>query len=239
MAISRAGYGGSSPHARTGPDRLAQHARDTGAVLSHEGVTRCSVISVTTGVAPAYAFCQTFPHRVRRLVAVNPIGPVLSVRDTRGLSGGMKAGALTALLAPSTFRLLCRFTMRKLAAVDYSPSAPILLPHSRYATLENPDGILASRENAVDIATDGGESISREASWAVTDWVQMPAGANYRPPAIFICTEDSPFCSADSIRGFARRLAAPCIGVPSLYPMLNGECAPVFEALQAERPDLP
>ncbi|MCB2130723.1 MAG: hypothetical protein KDE03_17080 [Rhodobacteraceae bacterium] len=234
IAISRAGYGKSSPHDLAGFARLNQHAQDAGEVIAREGASRCSVITMTTGIAPGFAFCRAFPGVVRRLVAVNPIGPILSVGDTSGLSAGMKAGALTALLAPSTFKLLCRFTIRKLAASGYAPNTPILVPGVRYATLEDPEGLIPSRANAIDLCVDGGGTVAREATWVVEDWARSAPGSNYRPPAVVLCTQDSPYSTAESVRNTARKIGARCLEADSIYPIFAGDCRQVFDALRSD-----
>lgn len=209
ILISRAGYGKSSINAKSGLTLLADHSADMLAVLQAENLKHCALLANTFGISIAYRFALAFPELVTRVVCVNPMPPLLSRKDTKKLLGAYKVGALVALFAPATLKVLVKTGIRGSNARIAKGSSQNIVESDYYPEDHmDEEGLATIYDNYLDLIAHSGEGAWRDMSYWTEDWAAAAEHANHRPETMFIETLDCQFASPDMILPFAKRIQA-------------------------------
>lgn len=237
IKVSRAGFGGSTTCRLTGDALLAAHARDTAAVLDHEGINYCVVVAHGLGFAPAYRFALAFPERVAGVVGLDIPPPVLQRADANGLRGTYRAGSIANLYAPMSTRLVAGFALRYLIKRGGpDPSAPLALPGIDLTQHEAPDGLEAYTRNFMDARASNGEAYWREASYSTVDWAAAPTNANHLPVCRLLQSANSVLVDPGTIAPFAERIGAPVRPIETFLPLIAAALPAAFEEIQKIMP---
>ncbi len=236
IRISRAGFGASTPNKISGRALLMAHARDAARVLDAEGVTRCVVFAQGLGFPSAYQMGLLERDRVIGLVGLDIPPPILKREDARNLKGVFKTGALAALIAPTTAKLVAGFAGRFVSRRDGpDPANMVSAPGFDLGAHEDASGLEALRRNFFDAWAIGPDSYWREASYGVIDWAALPESANHRPATRLIQSLNSALVEPNGAAAFAERIQAPLRSIDSFLPMIAGPLPTVIEELEAIR----
>ncbi len=208
---------------------ISEHVRDYHEVISHLGVSGCGIFAYSTGVATAYAFALAYPEIVSKVVALNAVPPILKRKDASELNAGFRAGALVALFAPTSLRLLCNLAAKKFSNEGKNLGKPLLFPDYDYESAESEDVLEASRRNSQEAIKNGGEAYWREISYCTTDWAASAPMSNHLPAVTLVRSQDSPFVQQMAQAKFAQRINAKNICVPSIIPFLTGQLDTVLK----------
>lgn len=233
ISPSRAGFGASTMNEKTGIALLDDHVRDYAQIIRAETTPdqKVSLFCFGSGMASAFRFALANPEKVRAVVAINMLPPILSIRDTKMVKGMFKPAALAALLAPPTLRLMTSVAARRYNTIGEDVEDLHFIPGFNLRELEEEDGIRVFIQNIADGAVSKGDAYWREASYTAVDWAFTPEGANYRPDVLLLETQDSPLTVPGSNERFVERTGARVLSIPQLFPFLTSQLPYVADML--------
>ena len=234
VRISRAGRGGSSVNAKENKALLQDHVDDVMAVMDHEGIASFSILGTADGFSVGYPIALQNPERVRSIIGLEVVPPILSRKVIDGFSGKMKTFGLACLYAPKTVKFILGIAMHKLARMEdrYDGTHPLIGVELR--KFEDEEGIHADDLNFQDLMMHNAEGMWRDASYSCVDWADAPAHTNLRPRAVLIHCANSLMKSPGHIDVFAQRIGAPIQRIDNYLPYISAYLALVLDTLEPD-----
>ncbi len=233
VRISRAGRGPSSLNAKEGEALLQDHIDDAMAVMDNEKIQSFSIFAAADGFAIGYALALQHPERVRMIVGLEVVPPILSRKATAGFSGKMKTFGLACLYAPKTVKFMFGFAMHKLDQMEdrYTGIHPLM--GVELGKFEDAEGIRVDDLNFKDQMAHKADGMWRDASFSCVDWAHAPADSNLRPSAALVHSGNSMIKSPGSLDELACRIGAPLIRIESYFPYVSAALPAVLDALES------
>ncbi len=233
IRISRAGCGHSDVNPKTRDALLQDHVDDLMAVINHEKIDTFSIFGAADGFSVGYAAAMQHPERIKMIVGLEALPPILSHKDVSGFVGKMKTYGLACLYAPKTIKLILGIAMRSLtrSADPYSGIHPLL--GVELSKIEDADGIRAHDRNFRDLIDFNAEGMWRDSSFSNFDWAYAPNNTNRRPRVALIHCEDSLVKSSGFLDDFAERIGAPIYQIESYLPYISSPLPLVLSKLEA------
>lgn len=223
VSMSRAGYGNSTLRTGGHGTLLQDSARDYVQLATHLNLGRCHLLAHATGFATAFCFANLYPELTRRLIGLDAVPPVNRTSDSRALQGLFRAAAVTMLKAPSTFALMTRFAMHRLATfndADKTLRRHILYPSVELESIETPEGITAGTANVREMMVNDLKECIQEAQVFRQDWSALGSAANTRPETHLFHTAGNPFVSLEGSLALARSLECNLTELGETFPFL-------------------
>ena len=186
IRISRAGRGKSSRNNKEGKPLLQDHVDDVIAIMDKEGIGSFSLFGAADGFAVGYSLSLQHPERVKMIVGLEVVPPIVSRKVISGFSGKMKTYGLACLYAPKTVKFMLGFAMHKLEKMEDRYSGVHPLMGVELGKFEDADGIRTDDLNFQDIMAQNAEGMWRDASFSCVDWAFAPEASNMRPRAALI-----------------------------------------------------
>ena len=232
IRISRAGRGKSSTNNKEGKPLLQDHVDDVIAIMDKEGIGTFSIFGSADGFAVGYALSLQHPDRVKMIVGLEVVPPIVSRKVISGFSGKMKTYGLACLYAPKTVKFILGFAMHKLEKMEDRYSGVHPLVGVELGKFEDADGIRTDDLNFQDIMAQNAEGMWRDASFACVDWAFAPEASNLRPRAALIHCGNSMIKSPGHLDEFAQHIGAPILRIESYLPYMSASLPHVLDALK-------
>lgn len=231
VRISRAGRGQSSVNVKENEALLQDHVNDVMAILNHEGIGTFSIFGAADGFAVGYPIALQHPERVKMIIGLEVVPPILSRKVISGFSGKMKTFGLACLYAPKSVKFMLGIAMRQLEQMEdrYSGVHPLL--GVELGKLEDADGIRADDQNFQDLMVHKADGMWRDASYSAFDWAFAADNSNLRPRAALIHCDNSLIKSDGHLDNFAQRIGAPIYRLESYFPYVSASLPLVLDKL--------
>ena len=227
VRISRAGRGLSSVNFKEREALLQDHVDDVMAVMDHEDIGKFSIFGAADGFAVGYPLALQYPERVRMIVGLEIMPPIVSRKVVSGFSGKMKTFGLASLYAPKTIKFMLGLAMQKLDRMEDRYSGVHPLTGIEVRKFEDEDGIRADDLNFRDLMVHKAEGMWRDATFSCIDWAYAPKNANLRPRAAVIHCGNSMIKSPGYLDEFAQSIGAPIYRIESYLPYISA-CLPLL-----------
>ena len=203
IGICRAGYGRSSP-LQDDADSLKQSAEDLGQLLDHLGVERANMLTLQTGAMYAHAAAAYLGQRVRAVVCLAPLVPIVSSKHITDMPKNLKVMARTRKYFPSFFPLLVQSVISKVEAGEVTDLYRTLYKGAPTdsAVLETP-----TAQRLLDVwmrfcGAQGTDPYTSDAEYALSDWSHLiEAGV---APVLYIHGNDDQTMPRSTVEGFAQ-----------------------------------
>lgn len=234
VRISRAGRGPSSVNIKENEALLQDHVDDVMAVMDHEKIDTFSIYGAADGFAVGYPIALQHPERVRMIIGLEVVPPILSRKVVAGFSGKMKTFGLACLYAPKSVKFMLGLAMRQLEQMEDRYSAVHPLIGVELGKFEDADGIRADDLNYQDLMVHKAEGMWRDATYSAIDWAYAAESSNLRPRAALIHCGNSLVKSPGHLDEFAQRIGAPIHRLDSYLPYVSSSLPLVFDALEAD-----
>ena len=232
LSPSRAGFGRSSPVRLENTALLDQHIADLTEFMDHVGINQDIVaVSYGSGFAPALRYAMSQPGRCRHLVAINPIPPAPHILDANTLKGVFKVAHVASRFAPRAYKSLAYLTVRFHRATRNLKKSPSVLPDFNLAELETESGFAAFLRNADDNQANGTDTLWREGTISLSDWLPDPINSNRLPKSVWVETTDSPFTVNGAFEEFRKSIRAKMITSSATFPLLANQLPDAFDVL--------
>jgi pimeloyl-ACP methyl ester carboxylesterase len=226
VRISRAGRGQSSVNIKENKELLQDHVDDVMAILDREEIRTFSIFGAADGFAVGYPIALQHPERVKMIIGLEVVPPILSRKVISGFSGKMKTFGLACLYAPKSVKFMLGLAMRQLEQMEdrYSGVHPLL--GVELGKFEDADGIQADDRNFQDLIVHKADGMWRDASYSAFDWAFAAENSNLRPRAALIHCDNSLIKSQGHLDNFAQRIGAPIYRLESYFPYVSA-CLPL------------
>lgn len=232
IRISRAGRGGSSVNPKENEALLYDHVDDVMAIVTHEGIEHFSIFGAADGFAVGYPIALRYPERVRMIVGLEVVPPIVSRKVIDGFSGKMKTFGLACLYAPKTIRFMLGLAMHKLERMEDRHAGVHPLLGVELGQVEDADGRRADDMNFQDLVLHKAEGMWRDATFSGVDWAYVPTDSNLRPRAALIHSGNSMIKSPGYLDEFAQQIGAPIYRIDTYFPYLSTSLPVILDALE-------
>lgn len=232
IRIGRAGHGVSSVNPQERSILLQDHVDDAIAVMNHEKIGTFSIFGAADGFAVGYAIAMQHPERVKMIVGLEVVPPILSRKDVSDFVGKMKTYGLACLYAPKAIRFVLGVALRSLERSEHRYSGVHPLMDVELGKIEDADGIRAHERNFRDLVDHNSEGMWRDSSFSTLDWAHAPQNTNIRPSAALIHCKDSLVKPAGFLGDFAHRIGAPIYRIDSYLPYISTPLPLVLDTLE-------
>lgn len=231
VRISRAGRGRSCVNFKENKALLQDHVNDVMAILDHEGIGTFSIFGAADGFAVGYPVALQHPERVKMIIGLEVVPPILSRKVISGFTGKMKTFGLACLYAPKSVKFMLGLAMRQLEQMEdrYSGVHPLL--GVELGKFEDADGIHADDLNFKDLMVHKADGMWRDASYSAFDWAFAAENSNLRPRAALIHCDNSLIKSHGHLDNFAQRISAPIYRLESYFPYVSASLPLVLDTL--------
>ena len=232
VRIGRAGIGVSSVNPKEKSALLQDHVDDVIAVMDQEEINTFSIFGAADGFAIGYATALQNPERVRKIVGLEVVPPILSHKDISGFVGKMKTYGLACLYAPKTVRFMLKIALRsqERQADRYSEEHPLM--DVELSKIEDADGIRAHERNFRDLMDHHSEGMWRDSTISTLDWAHAPQNTNIRPSAALIHCGNSLVKPSGLLDAFAHRIGAPIYHLDSYLPYVSAPLPLILDTLE-------
>lgn len=229
VRISRAGRGPSTVNTKEGLALLQDHVDDVMAVLEQENIGTFSIYGTADGFSVGYLLALQHPERVRMIIGVEIIPPILSRKVVDGFTTKMKTFGLACLYAPKTIKFMLQLAMYRLERLEdrYNTVHPLL--GVELAKYEDADGLRTDDLNFQDLMQHKSEGMWRDATFAGLDWAYAQENSNLRPRAALIHCGNSFNKSPGQFDIFAQRIGAPIHTIASYLPYVSSNLPIVLD----------
>ncbi len=233
VRISRAGRGPSSINFKENNALLQDHVDDVMAVVNHEQIETFSIFGAADGFAVGYPIALQHPERVKMIMGLEVVPPILSRKVIAGFSGKMKTFGLACLYAPKTVKFMLGLAMRQLEQMEdrYAGVHPLI--GVELGKFEDADGIRADDLNFKDLMVHKAEGMWRDASYSAHDWAFAAENSNLRPRAALIHCGNSMIKSPGHLDEFAQRIGAPIYRIDSYLPYVSAALPLILDTMDA------
>ena len=234
VRISRAGRGLSSVNLKENQALLQDHVDDVMAVVDKERIDTFSIYAAADGFAVGYPLALQHPERVKMIMGIEVVPPILSRKVIAGFSGKMKTFGLACMYAPKTVKFMLSLAMRQLEQMEdrYAKVHPLI--GVKLNEVEDADGIRADDLNFQDLMVHNSEGMWRDASYAAHDWAYAPENSNLRPKAALIHCGNSMIKSPGHLDDFALRIGAPIYRIDSYLPYISSALPLVLDTFEQQ-----
>ena len=232
IRISRAGYGASNVNPKEKSALLQDHVDDVIAIMNQEEIDTYSIFGAADGFAIGYTIALQNPDRVRKIIGLEVVPPILSHKDISSFVGKMKTYGLACLYAPKTIRFILGIALRSLQRMEDRYSGVHPLMDVELGKIEDADGIRAHEDNFQDLVEHNSEGMWRDASFSALDWADAPPNTNIRPIAALIHCGDSFVKPSGLLDVFAQRIGAPIYRIDSHLPYVSAPLPLILDTLE-------
>lgn len=231
VRISRAGRGRSNVNVKESKALLQDHVDDVMAVLDHEGIETFSIFGAADGFAVGYPVALQHPERVKMIIGLEVVPPILSRKVIAGFSGKMKTFGLACLYAPKSVKFMLGLAVRQLEQMDDRHTGKHPLLGVALDKVEDADGLQADDKNFQDLMVHKADGMWRDASYSAVDWAFAVENSNLRPRAALIHCGNSLIKSDGHLDNFAQRIGAPIYRLDSYFPYISASLPLVLDTL--------
>lgn len=204
------------------------------AIVDHEKIETFCIFGAADGFAVGYPLALQHPERVRKIIGLEIIPPILHNTDLSGLRSKMKTFGLASLYAPRTIRFMMGIAMHKLNRMKDRYSKPHPLLGVQLDQIEDADGLRVHEANFQDLMKYNADALWRDSSFASVDWAFAHAHSNARPQAAIIHCGNSMVDVTGFLANFAQRIGAQIYSLDSYLPHLTS-CVPlILQVLEEE-----
>lgn len=235
VRISRAGRGASSMNLKENDALLQDHVDDVIAIMNHEGIGTFSIFGAADGFAVGYPIALQYPERVKMIMGLEVVPPILSRKVIAGFSGKMKTFGLACLYAPKTVRYMLGLAMHKLEKMEDRAAGVHPLIGVELGKFEDADGLRADDLNFQDLMVYKADGMWRDASYSAVDWAYAPENSNLRPKAALIHCGNSMIKSPGHLDEFAQRIGAPIYRLESYFPYVSASLPLILDTLEQDQ----
>lgn len=232
VRVSRAGRGPSTINRKEKDALLQDHVDDVMAIMNHEQIDTFSIFAAADGFAVGYFLGLQYPERLRMIVGLEAIPPILSRKTIAAFSGKMKTYGLACLYAPKSIKFMMGIALRQLERMEDRHKAVHPLIGVPLAEHEDADGLQTEDKNYQDLIMHGADGLWRDASFSSVDWAFAAENSNLRPRTALIHCGNSMNLSPGPFDEFAQRIGAPILRVDSYFPYVSGVLPLVLETLE-------
>lgn len=234
VSPSRAGFGRSSPVRRGGPRALRSHVSDYAAVIAAETKGAIAIFAEGSGMSAAYSFALANPDAVTRIVGLNAMPPIEGRWTIPHCAPGVfRNGALAALYAPKTIRLLGKLGMKRIAAANTRHSFGEVMSIDPDLVAEtDADFDAYMKDNLADSVIAGADGIAVDCTFMAHDWARGDERLNSRPEVRLLVNRDFPLIGDAPVERFSEQIGATLRKIETGYARRLFDLTQVFDALE-------
>lgn len=235
ISVSRAGFGASSPTKHTGSRALDEQVADYFSVANAEASGPILAFAEGSGMSAAYSFALAHPNRIDRIVGLNAMPPITGMWTIKHCAPGIyRNGALAALYAPKTIRLLGKLGMRRVAASnDRTAFGEVMSVSPDIIAETDQDFDAYMKDNLVDSIDGNADGVAVDCTYMAYDWGRVDERLNTRPNVVLLCNHDYPFVTTAPLERFCTQIGATIKKLNTGYARRLFDISPVLGELNA------
>ena len=235
ISPSRAGFGRSSPVRRGGPWALTSHVADYAAVIAAESTGSIAIFAEGSGMSAAYSFALANPDAVTRIVGLNAMPPIEGRWTIPHCAPGVfRNGALAALYAPKTIRLLGKLGMKRIASSNSRQVfGEVMSTDPDLIAETDADFDAYMKDNLSDSVVAGADGVAVDCTYMAHDWARSDERLNSRPEVRLLINRDFPFIADPPAERFSAQIGATLSKIETGYARRLFDLSRVFDALEA------
>lgn len=219
ISPSRAGFARSSPVKRGGPRALDAHVTDYAAVIAAESDGPIAIFAEGSGMSAAYQFALAHPDAISRFVGLNAMPPIEGRWTIPHCAPGVyRNGALAALYAPKTIRLLGKLAMKRIAASNSrAVFCDIMGVNADLVAETEADFAAYMTDNLADSVRAGADGVAVDCTYMAHDWARTDELLNTRPDVRLMINRGFPFIGDAPAERFSAQIGASLEKIETSY----------------------
>lgn len=235
ISVSRAGFAASSPPRRTGHRALDEQVADYALIANAEARGPVLAFAEGSGMSSAYSFALAHPDKIKFIVGLNAMPPISGMWTIKHCAPGIyRNGALAALYAPKTIRLLGKLGMKRVAASNDRTAFGEVMNVSPDAIAETDQDFDAyMKDNLADSIAGNADGVAVDCTYMAHDWSRSDERLNSRPTVVLLCNHDYPFVATPPLERFSALIGATIKKLDTGYARRLFDISPVMRELNA------